>query len=102
MKKGGVGFYTHRLCTLVSMAILPRLLELGFPGRPLGSAKDIELDFENWRRRSSEILVSPCFDGMVQRVRTHSVAPRPDDCVDVARNDFHARVRFARTKTPNL
>lgn len=43
---------THRLCTLVSIAILFGLIELAFPGMPYGTAKLIALDSENCSRRS--------------------------------------------------
>lgn len=43
---------TQKLCTLVSIAILPIRTEFASPGTPNGIAKLIELDCENCSRRS--------------------------------------------------
>lgn len=54
-ERGGGGRlrHTHKLCTLVSIAILPGLMEFGFPGNPYGIAKETLLVSENCSLKSS-------------------------------------------------
>jgi hypothetical protein len=95
---------TQRLCTRVSIAMRPRLLEFGLPGRPLGRAKDIEPVFENWRRRSSDAPSANIFSlregGKVDD--TYSGLQTPGGYADVPQSGSHAHVDFPRTSLPNL
>jgi hypothetical protein len=120
-------YRTHRLCTLVSIAILPRLLEFGLPGSPLGTAKDMLLVPENCKRRSSNALSAPLstytaipeVQALHRSLKQHTIStiseqhrappvtstynvhPKQDDHADAPQNDSHSHAHSAHTNAPS-
>jgi len=85
----GWEIHTQRLCTRVSIAILPCCFAFGSPGNPFGTAKDRELDFENCNRRSSDGFLA-CYVNVATELETHSGLQRSDGRADGSQSGYHA------------